>query len=89
MKQASVSTTIRAGVLTLSLLVLPLSMPTFAQVRDTTPAPTTQVVETRHETDNRGLWGLLGLAGLAGLLGRRRHVEPVHSYDAPRERSTV
>ena len=89
MKQASVSTTIRAGVLALSLLVLPLSMPTFAQTRDTTPAPTTQVVETRHETDNRGLWGLLGLAGLAGLLGRRRHVEPVRSYDAPRERSNV
>jgi MYXO-CTERM domain-containing protein len=89
MKHAYWSTTVRAGVLAASLLLLPLTLPTFAQVRDTTLTPTTQVVETRHETDNRGLWGLLGLAGLAGLMGRRRHVEPVRSYDAPRERSTV
>ena len=89
MQHAHWSTTVRAGVLAASLLLLPLTLPTFAQVRDTTPAPTTQVVETRHETDNRGLWGLLGLAGLAGLIGRRRHVEPVRSYDAPRERSKV
>jgi MYXO-CTERM domain-containing protein len=89
MKHAQWSTTVRAGVLALSLLVLPLTLPTFAQIRETTPAPTPQVVETRHETDNRGLWGLLGLAGLAGLMGRRRHVEAVRSYDAPRERSTV
>jgi MYXO-CTERM domain-containing protein len=81
------STIVRASVLASSLLVLPLTLPTFAQMRETTPAPTTQVVETRAQTDNRGLWGLLGLAGLAGLIGRRRHVEPVHSYSTPRERS--
>ncbi len=89
MKHAHWSTTVRAVVLASSLLLLPLTMPTFAQMRDTTPAPTTQVVETRHETDNRGLWGLLGLAGLAGLISRRRHVESVRSYDAPHERSKV
>ena len=89
MQQARWSTTVRAGVLAASLLVLPLTMPTFAQVRDTTPAPTTQVVETRDDNDNTGLWGLLGLAGLAGLIGRRRHVEPVRSSAEPRQRSSV
>ena len=83
------STIIRTSVLASSLLVLPLTLPTFAQMRETTPAPAPQVVETRDHTDNRGLWGLLGLAGLAGLIGRRRHVEPVNSYSTPRERSKV
>jgi MYXO-CTERM domain-containing protein len=89
MKQARWSTTVRAGVLASSLLLLPLTLPTFAQMRDTAPAPNTQVAETRDDNDNTGLWGLLGLAGLAGLLGRRRHVEPARSYTDTRQRSSV
>lgn len=86
MKHRRWSTMMRAGVLALSLLVLPLTMPTFAQTRDTAPAPTAQVTETHDDDDNTGLWGLLGLVGLAGLAGLRRRPEPVRAYDT-RERS--
>jgi MYXO-CTERM domain-containing protein len=89
MKHARWFNTVRAGVLAASLLLLPLTMPTFAQTRDTAPAPNTQVAETHDDNDNTGLWGLLGLAGLAGLIGRRRRVEAVHSYTDPRTRSAV
>jgi MYXO-CTERM domain-containing protein len=71
MKRANVSTTVRARVLALSLLLLPLTAPTFAQTTETTPE--VQRMETRADDgDNTGLWGLLGLAGLFGLAGRRR-----------------
>jgi hypothetical protein len=66
MKSTRVSTTVRAGVLALSLLLLPLTTPTSAQT--TNPAPETQRMETPDEDgDNTSLWGLLGLAGLIGL----------------------
>ena len=86
MKHRRWFTMMRAGVLALSLLVLPLTMPTFAQTRDTAPAPTAQVPETHDDDDNTGLWGLLGLVGLAGLAGLRRRPESVRAYDT-RERS--
>ena len=85
MKCTNVSTTMRAGVLALSLLVLPLSAPTFAQTTDTRPE--VQRMETRaDDDDNTGLWGLLGLAGLIGLAGLRRPAAKVGAYDT-RERS--
>ena len=80
MKGVSLSTTVRAGVLALSLLLLPLTMPTFAQT--TNPAPETQRMETQDDDgDNTGLWGLLGLAGLIGLAGLRRHPGKARAYD--------
>jgi len=69
-------------VLALSLLLLPLTAPTFAQTMDTTPE--TQHMETRAEDGGHtGLWGLLGLAGLFGLLGlqRRRPAAKMGVYD--------
>jgi hypothetical protein len=75
----------RAGVFALSVLLLPLSTPTFAQTA--TPTPETQRVDTRHDGDRTGLWGLLGLAGLLGLMGRKRH-DTVHAYDT-RELSRI
>ena len=84
MKRTKVSTTVRAGVLALSLFLLPLTTTTFAQT--TAPTPEAPRVETRADDDgdNTGLWGLLGLAGLFGLMGRRRRpVEKVAAYDRP------
>ena len=87
MQQARFSTLLRTGVLAGSLLVLPLTMPTSAQVRETPTAPGTERVVTVEERDNTGLWGLLGLVGLAGLAGlRRRHPDTVREYDQPRAR---
>ena len=62
MKRSKFATSARAGVFALSILLLPLSAPTFAQ--PATPAPETRSVETRTDRDRTGLWGLLGLAGL-------------------------
>ena len=82
MKGIHVSTTVRAGVLALSLLLLPITMPTFAQT--TNPTPETQRMETQDDDgDNTGLWGLLGLAGLFGLAGLRRRPGKARAYDAP------
>jgi MYXO-CTERM domain-containing protein len=73
---------VRAGVFALSVLLLPLTTPTFAQT--TNPTPEAQRVDTR--ADRTGLWGLLGLAGLAGLLGRRRP-DTVHTATDTHARS--
>jgi MYXO-CTERM domain-containing protein len=86
MKRSQFSTLVRAGVFALSVLLLPLSTPTFAQAP--APTPETQRVETRDDGDRTGLWGLLGLAGLFGLMGRKRH-DTVHAYNDTRERSRI
>lgn len=86
MKRSQFSTFLRAGVFALSVLLLPLSTPTFAQAP--TPTPETQRVETRDDGDRTGLWGLLGLAGLLGLMGRKRH-DTVHAYNDTRARSRI
>jgi MYXO-CTERM domain-containing protein len=84
LKRSTFSTFARATVFGLSVLLLPLSTPTFAQT--TTPTPDPQRIETRDDRDYTGLWGLLGLAGLLGLMGRRRP-DTVHAYPDARERS--
>ena len=84
MKRSKFSTFARAGVFALSVLLLTLSTPTFAQTA--TPTPETRRAETRDDGDRTGLWGLLGLAGLLGLMGRRRS-DTVHTYTDTRERS--
>ena len=65
--------------LALSLLLLPITTPTFAQT--TPPAPETQRMEMDDDGDNTGLWGLLGLAGLIGLAGLRRRPGQARAYD--------
>jgi MYXO-CTERM domain-containing protein len=89
MQHVSFSAMVRTGVVACSLLLLPLTLPTSAQVRETTPAPETRAVDTHDDSDNSGLWGLLGLVGLAGLAGRRRHAEPARAYTDTRERRSA
>jgi hypothetical protein len=86
MQRSKFATFAQAGVFALSVLLLPLSTPTFAQTATPTPKP--QRVETRHDGDRTGLRGLLGLAGLLGLMGRKRQ-DTVHAYNATRERSRI
>jgi MYXO-CTERM domain-containing protein len=70
-----------AGVLTLSIGILPLAPPTQAQVTQprTDTAPRTTVAD-RSDFD-WGWLGLIGLLGLAGLAGRRREEEPTRYRD--------
>ncbi|MEO3704136.1 WGxxGxxG family protein [Trichormus azollae] len=74
--------TIGAGVLTLSMGILPVSLPAQAQV---TP-PRTDAVANRSVYNDRndvnwGWLGLIGLIGLAGLMGKRREEEPTRYSD--------
>ena len=67
MKRSKFATCAHTSVFALSVLLLPLSTPTFAQTA--TPTPETRSGDTRADRDRTGLWGLLGLAGLLGLMG--------------------
>ncbi len=73
---------VSAGCLTLSMAMLPLTLPVNAQVTDprveTTPRTT---VYERRDFD-WGWLGLIGLFGLAGLAGRKRGDEPT-AYREP------
>jgi MYXO-CTERM domain-containing protein len=64
---------------TLSLMTLPLALPTIAQTTDPT-APDVVAVEEEDDGFDWGLLGLLGLLGLAGL-ARKRNDEPTHYRD--------
>ncbi|MBE9051677.1 WGxxGxxG-CTERM domain-containing protein [Nostocales cyanobacterium LEGE 11386] len=72
---------VSAGFLTLSMAMLPLTLPVNAQVTDprveTTPRTT---VYDRQDFD-WGWLGLIGLFGLAGLAGRKRSDEPTRYRD--------
>jgi len=81
---------LRAGVLAVSVLLLPLSAPTSAQVRDTTPTPDTKQVDgSNYNRGNVGLWGLAGLLGLAGLAGRGRRRVVERPYVETQTRRTA
>ncbi len=73
-----------AGVLALSMTMLPLTLPAQAQVNDrgtsnTAPDGTTTAPRTVTTYDNNdfdwGWLGLTGLLGLAGLAGKKRREE--------------
>jgi MYXO-CTERM domain-containing protein len=66
-----------AGVLTLTMGIVPLNLPAQAQVTQprTDVAPNRTVDDDRNDTD-WGWLGLIGLLGLAGLAGKRREEEP-------------
>lgn len=82
----NLTTAIGAGALTLSMAVLPLTLPASAQ-NTTEPGVTTSPNTTTNTTtyeDNNFDWGwlgLLGLLGLAGLAGRGRREEATRYRD--------
>ena len=78
MKRSDLSKVVGAGVLSLSLAIVPLSLPAFAQNNAESNAPTldtTPFQETKDDNNNWGWLGLLGLIGLANLF--RKPKEPV------------
>ncbi len=68
-----------AGVLTLSMAMMPLTLPASAQTTTTDPGNSTTSNTTTTSNDNGGFdWGwlgLLGLLGLGGLTGKKRNNE--------------
>ena len=80
MKRMSFLSWVQAGLFAMSLLLMPLAMPTSAQVQDNTQVPNVKNVEGNYNRGYAGLWGLAGLLGLAGLAGRRRAPAPERSY---------
>ncbi|MCC5641368.1 WGxxGxxG-CTERM domain-containing protein [Nostoc sp. CHAB 5824] len=78
-------TAVGAGVLTLSMGILPLTLS--AQAQTTTEpgvnnAPRTTTYDTRNDNGFDWGWlGLIGLAGLAGLAGKKRDNEPTAYRD--------
>jgi hypothetical protein len=75
-------TALGAGVLTLSMGILPLTLS--AQAQTTTDPGTTTTPRTTTYDRNDFDWGwlgLIGLLGLAGLAGKKRDDEPARYRD--------
>ncbi len=71
-----------AGVLTLSMAILPLTIPVQAQVTNSPRSDTNPTTTTYDRNDfNWGWLGLIGLLGLGGLTGRRRDEETTRYRD--------
>jgi hypothetical protein len=89
MKRNVLSKVIGAGVISLSLATLPLTLPAGAQTDGTTTGTTdttfdntpTQVSEGDRDFD----WGWLGLLGLIGLAGLAKKPEETVRYRDPDE----
>ncbi|MEH2459300.1 WGxxGxxG family protein [Nostoc sp.] len=84
-------TAVGAGVLTLSMGILPLTLSAQAQTTTdpgTTTAPRTTTSDERNDF-NWGWLGLIGLAGLAGLAGKKRDDEPTRYRDPNAPGSTT
>lgn len=74
MKRSDLSKVVGAGVLTLSLAILPLSLPASAQTggdsnttTEDTSKPTIDTTPFQETKDDHNNWGWLGLIGLIGL----------------------
>ena len=65
-----------AGFLTLSMAMLPLTLPVNAQVTDPRVETTPRTTVYDRQDFNWGWLGLIGLFGLAGLAGRKSSGEP-------------
>ena len=93
MKRTTLSKFVGAGVISMSLAMGTLAMPSYAQTgTGTTPGvdPVTPVVvDTDREGDRDFDWGWLGLLGLLGLAGlaKKSHSEPTR-YREPGEVGT-
>ncbi|HLO88002.1 MAG TPA: WGxxGxxG family protein [Nostocaceae cyanobacterium] len=82
--KSDLTKTLGAGILTVSLGILPLTLPAQAQVRTnprTDNAPTTVYDRYDRNGVDWGWLGLIGLLGLAGLAGKRREEEPTRYRD--------
>lgn len=96
MKPSDLSKVVGAGVLSLSLAMMPLTQPASAQTNtgsgsdNTTTVDSTSRGGTSGATDNRNDgfdWGWLGLLGLIGLAGLARKREEPARYREPDEAS--
>lgn len=94
MKHSNLSKFVGAGVLTLSMAILPLTLPASAQTgtgsdtTETAPSTTGDNMQSQGseaaETGDRDFdWGWLGLIGLAGLAGLARKREEPTRYRDP------
>lgn len=94
MKHSNFSKIVGAGVLTLSMAILPLTLPVSAQespgtgTTETAPSTTGDNMQSQGtesvETGDRDFdWGWLGLIGLAGLAGLARKREEPTRYRDP------
>ena len=86
MKCSNLSKVVGATILTLSLAILPTTVPASAQTDPTTPGTTgdnTQIQGTDNaETGDDGFdWGWLGLIGLGGLAGLAKRGEATRYRD--------
>lgn len=79
MKGLNLSKVAGAGVLSLSLVTLPLTLPASAQEASPNAMQGTENVEEGDRDFDWGWLGLIGLAGLAGLAKKRE--EPVRYRD--------
>ncbi|MEH2364032.1 WGxxGxxG family protein [Nostoc sp.] len=75
-------TAVGAGVLSLSMGILPLTLSAQAQTTTDSGATTAPTTTTYDRKDfNWGWLGLIGLLGLAGLAGKKRDNEPIGYRD--------
>jgi len=70
MKRSNLSKVIGAGVLTLSMAIVPLTLPASAQLLE--PGVEREGIYETEDDFDWGWLGLIGLFGLAGLGGRKR-----------------
>jgi MYXO-CTERM domain-containing protein len=82
MKRAAWKKVVMAGVLSVSVAVLPLVPPLDAQQPGTPPMTDRRPVDT----DDDFPWGLLGLLGLLGLTGLRRRPDARVTVNDPTSR---
>jgi hypothetical protein len=85
-KHSNLSKVVGAGVLSLSLATLPLSLPASAQNNAESNAPTvdtTPFQETQNDHNNWGWLGLLGLIGLANLFRKPKEPTVYRDPNAP------
>lgn len=80
--KSNITKAVGAGVLTLSMAILPLTVPAQAQVTTSPGVDNTTTTTTDDRNDFDWGWlGLLGLIGLAGLAGKKRNDEPTRYRD--------
>ncbi|NWF58659.1 MAG: WGxxGxxG-CTERM domain-containing protein [Fischerella sp.] len=80
--KSNLTKVVGAGIVTLGMIILPLTLPAQAQTTPTAPDTTTTTPTTRYDDGFDWGWlGLLGLLGLAGLAGRKRNDEPTRYRD--------
>ena len=76
-------TAIGAGVLTLSMGILPLTLSAQAQTNNDPGATTSSTTTTNHRNEFDWGWlGLIGLLGLGGLAGKKRE-DQARAYRDP------